>query len=53
MLFAAENLPDITAVRDGEVSSPAADHLLGEIYLALGMDEEAEKALTKVIDNPA
>ncbi len=53
VLFAAENLPDITAVRDGEVSSPAAYHLLGEIYLALGMDEEAEKALTKVIDNPA
>ena len=42
VLFAAENLPDSTAVRDGEVSSPAAYHLLGEIYLALGMDEEAD-----------
>ena len=53
IIFAAENLPDITEVRDGEVSSPAAYHLLAEIYLALGMDEEAKDAATKVIDNPA
>lgn len=53
IIFAAENLPDITEVRDGEISSPAAYHLLAEIYLALGMDEEAKDAATKVIDNPA
>lgn len=51
--FAAENLPDITEVRDGEISSPAAYHLLAEIYLALGMNDEAEKAATLVIKNPA
>ncbi len=49
--FAAENLPDITAVRDGEVSSPAAYHLLAEIYLALNMNEEAKDAATIVINN--
>lgn len=51
--FAAENLPDITEVRDGEISSPAAYHLLAEIYLALDMNDEAEKAATLVIKNPA
>lgn len=51
--FAAESLPDIASVRDGEVSSTAAYHLLAEIYLALGMNEEAGEAATKVIDNPA
>lgn len=51
--FAAENLPDITAVKDGEVSSAAAYHLLSEIYLALDMDQEAVNAASKVIDNPA
>lgn len=51
--FAAENLPDITEVRDGEISSPAAYHLLAEIYLALGMNEEARDAATFVIENPA
>ena len=51
--FAAENLPDIVDVKDGEISSPAAYHLLSEIYLALDMNEEAKDAATKVIDNPA
>lgn len=51
--FAAENLPDITAVKDGEISSPAAYHLLSEIYLALGMNQEAVYAASEVIDNPA
>lgn len=51
--FAAEKLPDITEVRDGEISSPAAYHLLAEIYLALGLDEEAKIAATTVISNPA
>ena len=51
--FAAETLPDIATVRDGEISSSAAYHLLAEIYLALGMNQEAVDAATKVIDNPA
>lgn len=51
--FAAENLPDIVDVKDGEISSPVAYHLLSEIYLALDMNEEAKDAATKVIDNPA
>lgn len=51
--FAAENLPDITAVKDGEVSSPAAYHLLSELYLALGMNQEAVNAASEVINNPA
>lgn len=51
--FAAENLPDITAVKDGEISSSAAYHLLSEIYLALGMNQEAVDAASEVINNPA
>ena len=51
--FAAEHLPDITEVRDGEISSPVAYHLLAEICLALGLNEEAKDAATRVIDNPA
>lgn len=50
---AAENLPDITAVKDGEISSPAAYHLLSEIYIAAGNNKEAVDAATKVINNPA
>jgi starch-binding outer membrane protein, SusD/RagB family len=51
--FAAENLPDITDVEDGEVSSPAAYHLLSELYLAVGDYQNAVDAATVVIDNPA
>lgn len=51
--FAAETLPDIAVVKDGEVSSTASYHLLAEIYLALGMNQEAVDAATKVISNPA
>ena len=51
--FAAEKLLDIANVKDGEISSAAAYHLLSEIYLALDMNEEAKDAATKVIDNPA
>ena len=51
--FAAENLKDIKDVRDGEVSSAAAYHLLAELYLAVGKYAEARDAATKVIDNPA
>lgn len=51
--FAAENLPDITAVKDGEISSPAAYHLLSEIYLAEGKNQEAADAASQVINNGA
>ncbi len=53
ILFAAQHLPDITTVRDGEISSSAAYHLLAEIYLAEGKNQEAVDAASKVIDNPA
>ncbi|MGQ1889182.1 RagB/SusD family nutrient uptake outer membrane protein [Thermophagus sp. OGC60D27] len=53
VLFAAENLPDITEVRDGEVSSPAAYHLLSELYISAGLYTEAIDAASEVIDNPA
>jgi starch-binding outer membrane protein, SusD/RagB family len=51
--FAAENLPDITKVKDGEVSSPAAYHLLSELYLAVGEYQKAADAATMVISNSA
>ncbi len=51
--FAAINLLDIVNVKDGEISSSAAYHLLAELYLATGQDQEAVDAATAVIDNPA
>ena len=50
--FAANNLPDINAVRDGEISSPAANMLLAEVYLATGDNNNAVSAATAVINNP-
>lgn len=51
--FAAETLANATAVKDGEISSPAAYHLLSEIYLAAGKYQESVDAATEVINNPA
>lgn len=51
--FAAENLKDITEVKDGEISSCAAYHLLAELYLATKQYQDAAEAATKVIENPA
>jgi starch-binding outer membrane protein, SusD/RagB family len=51
--FAAENLADVAAVKDGEVNAAAAYHLLSELYLASGQNQDAVDAATKVIDNPA
>lgn len=51
--FAAETLPDASSVKDGEITSAAAYHLLSEVYLAAGKYQEAVDAATKVIDNPA
>lgn len=53
MKFAAETLKDIKDVRDGEISSPAAYHLLSELYLAMGKNQEAVDAATLVINNPS
>ena len=49
--FAAANLPDISAVRDGEISSPAANMLLAEVYLATGANDKAISASSAVINN--
>lgn len=51
--FAAENLPDITKVKDGEVNSPAAYHLLSELYLAVGEYQKSVDAATMVLNNAA
>jgi len=50
--YAAENLKDIAAVQDGEISSAAAYHLLSELYIAAGQYQEAVNAANRVIDNP-
>ncbi len=43
LLFAAGKLPAINKVKDGEVSSLAAQHLLSELYIA---DKQYDKAVT-------
>lgn len=53
LTFAAANLPGITAVKDGEISNLAAQHLLAEVYLAAGKYQEAVTAASVVIDDPA
>ena len=53
LVFSAANLPGITAVRDGEVSNLAAQHLLSEVYIADGQYQKAVDAATIVIDDPA
>ena len=50
--FAAANLPDINAVKDGEISKPAANMLLSEVYLAIGNNDKAASAASAVISNP-
>lgn len=50
--FAAENLPAINAVRDGEINNLAAYHLLSEVYLAAGQFQNAADAASTVISNP-
>ena len=49
--FAAGNLPEINAVNDGEISRPAANMLLAEVYLATGANDNAISAATAVINN--
>lgn len=49
--FAVTNLPDINAVKDGEISRPAANMLLSELYLATGANDKAVTAASAVISN--
>ena len=51
--FAAANLPGVTAVKDGEVTNLAAQHLLAETYVSLKRYADAIKAASVVIDDPA
>ena len=50
--FAVANLPEINAVKDGEISKPAAYMLLSEVYLATGNNDKAASAASAVISNP-
>jgi len=51
LTFAASILPGITAVKDGEVSNLAAQHLLAEVYLADGQSGKAIEAANAVINS--
>lgn len=53
--FAATNLPSLasSSIKDGEVSSQAANHLLSEVYIADGQFQNAVTAATAVISDPA
>lgn len=53
LLFAANNLPAINKVKDGEISNLAAQHLLAELYIADGQYDKAVTAASVVIDDPA
>ncbi|MBZ4677340.1 MAG: RagB/SusD domain protein [Anaerophaga sp.] len=46
-------LSDIDKVRDGKVNKQAAQHLLTEIYISLGLYDDAIRTATSVIDHPA
>src|SRR5690606_23417069 len=52
LLFAAENLPGITDVKDGEVCNLAAYHMLSEAYLSVNRFQDAIDAASVVIDDP-
>jgi hypothetical protein len=51
LVFAATNLPAINAVKDGDLSKEAANHLLSEVYLADGQFQKAVDAATAVINS--
>lgn len=46
-------LPDIDKVKDGKINKQVAQHLLAEILISLGMNDEAIRTATAVIDHPA
>lgn len=49
---AVRMLPNIESVKDGKVSKQLAQHFLAEVYICLGMNEQAIEAATQVIDHP-
>lgn len=49
---AASLLPDIDKVKDGKVNKQVAQHLLSEIYICLGMFDQAISTASAVIDYP-
>lgn len=49
---AASLLPDIDKVKDGKVNKQVAQHLLSEIYICLGMYDQAITTASAVIDYP-
>ncbi|NIG54474.1 RagB/SusD family nutrient uptake outer membrane protein [Chitinophaga sp. Cy-1792] len=51
--FAADKLPGIAAVKDGEISNLVAQHLLSEVYLAAGQYQNAVTAASVVISDPS
>jgi hypothetical protein len=52
--FAAANLPSLAgSIKDGEVSTQAAKHLMSEIYLADGQFQNAVDTASAVISDPA
>lgn len=53
--FAVSKLPSLAAgtIKDGEISSQAANHLLAEVYIADGQFQSAVDAATTVITDPA
>src|SRR6218665_1208710 len=53
LTFSARNLKGITAVKDGEISNLAAQHLLAEVYLADGQHPKAVEAASAVIADPS
>ncbi|MGQ8337770.1 RagB/SusD family nutrient uptake outer membrane protein [Sunxiuqinia sp. A32] len=50
--FAAQNLPGITEVRDGEINNLAAYHMLAEVYVSLERWTDAIDAASAVINDP-
>lgn len=50
--FAIENLKTVSEVKDGKISSTAANHLLAEIYICLEEWDKAIEAATNVINDP-
>lgn len=45
-------LPNIEAVKDGKISKQLAQHFLAEIYICLGMNDQAIQAASQVIEYP-
>ncbi len=50
---AASLLPDVDQVKDGKVNKQVAQHLLAEIYISLGLYDNAVSVASEVINHPA